>query len=410
MDQLMKYQVKERENATRLAELSQIDDMTDEQRTELRELVKDSINLKDKINALIVSSEKRETNLETGEDAEANEFRSLRSKAKVSNYVSGAIEYRGITQGPEAELNAALKLGNDKFPLMLLAPEMRTKTDGDPNVSPMRWVDRLFDDSTSARYLGVTFDSVSSGVGSYPVTSAGGSGAQRGREEAAVASSHTINVTELKPSRNSVSLSFNLEDETRMPGLEDALVRDMRASVMSAIDDAIIKGDNGANENSADITGFTTATITEETLTQANKVKGPETLTAFANMVDGRHANELTDLRVITSVGAYRLWTVTRDNASASNETVKQFLNAAGVIFRARGGIDTATANDDFGAIVGRQIGINGAAVAPVWNAGSLIRDPFTGSKAAKTELSLHYLWNFAIPRTANFYRVKFVA
>ena len=409
MDKITKLQVEERELAVKLAELSAKDELTDEQRTEQRELVSKSITVKDKINAETIANDQRETKLETGEDGEATEFRGLVDKAKVFTYVEGAIEYRGIKDGPELELNQALKMGADKFPLVLLAPEMRTKTSGDPNVSRKRWVDRLFDDSTSARYIGVTFDSVGSGNASYLVTSAGGTGKQRGREESATASSHTVGITELQPTRNSVSLSFNMEDATRMQGLEDALVRDMRASVMAAIDTAIIKGDSGANENSADITGFQTAGITEQTITQANKVKGPESLSAFLEMVDGKHANELTDLKVIVSVGAYRLWASTRDNASADNSTVKNFLNSNGVTFRARGGIDTATSNGDFGGFAGRQIGITGAAVAPIWQAGSLIRDPYSGSKAAKTELSLHYLWAFGIPRTSNYQRVKFV-
>ena len=83
--------------------------------------------------------------------------------------------------------------------------------------------------------------------------------------------------TELKPSRNSVHGIYSLEDELRLPGLADSIIRDMRASMVESIDKAVFVGDSGANENSADITGLTTAGIVESTITQANKVKGDRT-------------------------------------------------------------------------------------------------------------------------------------
>ena len=53
--------------------------------------------------------------------------------------------------------------------------------------------------------------------------------------------------------------------------------------------------------------------------------------------------------------------------------------------------------------------GIEGAAIAAVWDAGQLIRDPYTNAKTGEVELTLNYLWNFKVVRTHNFKRLKFV-
>ena len=86
---------------------------------------------------------------------------------------------------------------------------------------------------------GVTFDSVSPGVSSHPVTTAGPDPVQRGRSEAVADGSWTVGVTEIKPSRNTVRVALSIEDAARIPGLEGALRRDMRMAVTEKIDRTI---------------------------------------------------------------------------------------------------------------------------------------------------------------------------
>ena len=74
-----------------------------------------------------------------------------------------------------------------------------------------------------------------------------------------------------------------------------------------------------------------------------------------------------------------------------------------------RAGIDTATANGDFGAFVGLGRGIEGAGVACVWNQGRLVRDEFTGKAKGEVEHSLDYQWDLQFPRGGNFKRLKYV-
>ena len=57
-----------------------------------------------------------------GEDAEMVEIRSIRDRSRVGSYVVAAMKGRYV-DGAEKELNAALKMRDDAFPMRLLAPE-----------------------------------------------------------------------------------------------------------------------------------------------------------------------------------------------------------------------------------------------------------------------------------------------
>ena len=52
----------------------------------------------------------------------------------------------------------------------------------------------------------------------------------------------------MKPKRGSVRAIFSVEDMARLPGLEDALRRDLRAALMDSIDKAIFRGDLGTGD------------------------------------------------------------------------------------------------------------------------------------------------------------------
>ena len=344
----------------------------------------------------------------TSETAEDRELAELRAKVSFAPYLAAAMAHAPVMGGAELEYNQHLGLAANYFPLELLA-EHRAARNGDAEGNQATWLDRVISDTAAAR-LGVTFPTVAPGVAAYPVMSAGASGVQRGRTEAVTEGTYTVAVTELKPTRNAVHGIYSIEDELRLPGMAEAIERDMAASIMESIDLAVFKGDAGANENTADITGFQTAAITEVTVTQANKVMGDELLKVFLAYVEGRYAASLADVRIVASVGSNTLWGGTVHAATVSNETVAQFLRANGVTWTVRGGIDTNSANGDFGAYIGLARGAEGAAVAPVWNQGQLIRDGF-GDHATKGEvaLTLNYFWNFGIPRTANYKRLKYV-
>ena len=409
-----------RERGT-MATLAQVDTLTDEQRSEMDTIEQGVPDLERLLRAAQGAvddeeSEQRSAAPEgTVDDPEVRERLELRKKVRMSNYIVAAVEQRAAV-GPEQEYNASIGISGNRFPLELLAPpearaatEDRATTDADIMTQPRTWLDRLFAE-TAAMRLGVTMESVPVGSASYPVTTAGASTAQRQRStDAAADAVWTIGVTELKPKRNAVRLLFSIEDAARIPGLESALTRDLRMALTEGVDAAVFFGDTTATGTDADITGLNTATgVDEEELTQADKLLWPATVAAFVDMVDGLHAATPADLRVVSSVGASRLWHSTTANTNR-NESVAQIMMGNGINFMAREGITETTTNDQFAAFIGRNRGIDGAGVAGVWEAGELIRDPYSGAAKGEVALTLCYLWDFGLPRASNFTRLKFV-
>ena len=120
------------------------------------------------------------------ETAEEKAEVELRSKINFGRYIGAAMAGTGIVGGAEAELNEHLNLEPNQFPMDLLAPpvEQRAARDGDADVVARSWVDRVFADSAAMR-IGINFESVPPGVTAHPVLTAGGSGEQRGRTQAA---------------------------------------------------------------------------------------------------------------------------------------------------------------------------------------------------------------------------------
>ena len=255
--------------AARLNQISSLEDLTDAIRAEAGALEVEYRDSGIKLQALLAveADERQQAEREAAElgslDPETREVAALRSKSSVCSYVKAALEMRAL-DGPEAELNSALSMGSHQFPLEMLAPpEQRQTTAVDVSVNQGSWLDRLFN-GTAAQYLGVTFQSVGSGVASFPVTTAGATAAQLDKSGAAAAAAWTVGITELRPKRNAVNAIFSIEDVARIgPGLEAALQRDLRSAMIEGVDRVIFKGDLTPTAAGADIVGLQTAAITE---------------------------------------------------------------------------------------------------------------------------------------------------
>lgn len=388
----------------KLNELSREENLTEEQEQEMRSLTDEYPKLEARWRAAATVEERATTQI----DGETREIQQLRTRVKATDYVTACLEERSV-DGAAIEFNAALKMPGNKFPLALLAPEEeRATSDTDIATLPNAWLDRLLAQSAATR-LGVSNRSVPTGAASFPVTTAGASGSQRGRSEDAASAPWVVGVTEMKPKRNAVHLEFSVEDAARMPGLEESLTRDMRAGLMEAVDKSIFSGDSTASGTASDITGLSSFTgLLEKEISQTNKLKPAETLQAFVELCDGIHAESLSDLMVVSTVGANQLWLQTIASAT-ENQTLAQFMMASGLSWGVRGNIETATTNNKFGAFVGRGRGIQGAGIVAMWSSGELLRDPYSKAKSGEVLLSLNYLYDFSLPRSANFARIKFV-
>lgn len=406
MKKSQKLALEASEKRQRINELLALDELTDEQRAELDTLTKRMGEIEVETRAAITAEAEPEPT-ETEVRAEDRALREIRARVRIGSYVDAALSGQSVG-GAEAEFNAALNLPANRFPLELLAPEVRATTDAEAAATQRTWVDRLFA-STAAMRIGVTFQDVMPGVHAVPVTTAGATAAQRARQAAAADAPWTVGVTEIKPKRAAVRAVFTEEDSARLPGLEDALRRDLGMALTEGIDRAVFLG-NASGGRDGSIVGLNTAGISEVELTQANKVKAPETLAVFAGQIDGIHAGSMGDLGVVVSPGANTLWLSQIAAAAADTKTLAAFFRENGLDWMVRGELAATTVANDFGAFIGRRRGIDGAGVAAVWNSAMLVRDPYSEAAEGKVALTLSTMWGFELPRPSNFARLKFVA
>ena len=341
--------------------------------------------------------------------SEGQEIRQLMGRANPGEYFRASLSHRGVG-GAEAELNAALGLREIEFPMeMLLTSEQRAAIDGDADTSQKTWLDALFHDAMSER-LGIMRPSVPPGIQAYPVTTSGPASGQRARAEAQAAGTLAVTVKELKPTRQTAVGSYQVEDDMRLPGLSDAMLRHMRNQVVENIDKTIFLGDTTASGTEADIAGLNTRSgVDELTVTQAQKIKGDETVKKLATLIDGLYCASPADMNIVAAEGWNTLLLGTIHNSAASNETVGQFLRANGFNWSTRGDIATGSGNNAFLAFISLARGLDGAGVAPVWQASTLITDIYTGAASGTVTLTLHYQWAFDLVRPANFHRLKAV-
>ena len=414
MKQSQKLAIRSSEIRSRLNEIAALetDAVTDEIRGEAETLRGELGTVETQYRAALAgeAEEEQRAAAEFDADPETAEVRALRGRVRIGEYMASAVEGRAAA-GAEGELNAALGLPANRFPLSLIAPapEVRTTTDADAATTQSSWVDRLFSE-TAAMRLGVTFEGVAPGVAAFPVTASGASAAQRGRTQAAADTAWTVRVVEAKPSRNTVRAVFSEEDAHRLPAVEEALRRDLSMALAEGVDRTVFLGDTGANEDSADITGLATATgVIDKELTQAQKATATDTLQVFMELIDGKHAVSPDDLRIVMATGANAYWrsrlAVTEDATSQAAFMIDNMLR-----WTTRGDLADDTAANDWAAFVGRNRGINGAAVAAIWDSGAFIRDPYSSAASGKVSLTLSYYWALVLPRASNFARVKFVA
>ena len=122
----------------RMAELSLVDELSDEQRSELDTIERATQDLERQIRAATVALEdeerEAETRAATEPDAEQRERLELRSKAMLTNYLLNAARGR-MADGAESELQAAAGVSGHGIPLELWdVPNERRAGEGEREI------------------------------------------------------------------------------------------------------------------------------------------------------------------------------------------------------------------------------------------------------------------------------------
>lgn len=344
-------------------------------------------------------------------DTKRRDFEELEGRCSVTAFLGEVATNRNLS-GPEAEFRDEM-LGDQvepgMMPLRLLEDRSEDRTE-DRAVTPVAAaakglgsqadiMPRVFTRSVAAE-LGVAMPSVPMGTRTYPVLTAGTTVSMQSPsgDQAAVAGTFAGNT--LSPVRLTGAYEFRVEDLQLLRGLEEALRRDLRMALTDQMDHQVING-NGSAPN---VNGF----ISElpAPTDAAARASWDIFLTSFVSGVDGINSYSIADIAAVIGKDTYgRMEAVYRADETDITAFAHLSNRARGIRVSSR--IPAKAAKDQMGIFAKTAYpGTN--AVAPIWEAVQLIRDPYTLATKGEVRITMLMLWNFKIIREAGWYLYDF--
>ena len=402
----MRVQKKQSELRHRLGQLRDLPEEKraaghDEERTRIRAEMR---KLEEELQDALILEPEPETRRSSSEN---REIATLHQRSEFHRFIDEVREKREL-DGAEAELRNAL-LGDDAKPglvpveMLLSAGERRAMAEGREvrAITPVAAgavtegsqqgvAARVFSRSIISR-LGIPMPSVPLGTVGYPQMLTGTTISQQNAagEQAAVAGS--FGGAELAPIRATGAYEYNNIDTYRLRGLAEALRNDLRASLSDHFDSQVLGGDGTA----PNVQGILTAVAATPTTDPANADDFAEYITRFLDQVDGLNAYDGADLRVILGTHAYDFGlSLFRGNTSpiSAYEKLRELVGSVTVSSRMPAAASNISQN-----LIYRTSFPERSAVMPVWNALSVIEDPYTLGLKDQTRLIFAAYWNFRV-------------
>ena len=424
MTKRQKLQLEQSEKRQKINELLGLDELSDEQRSELDTLTKRMQHIEVEMRAAIVveGEEEAETRGMFGNngDGEPAELRQLISSVTLGDYLNPAAAGAGL-EGRARELNEALKVplvgkgGGIAVPWQALETRAFTTTtqnDGSELQRPV--LQRLFGPGVMDA-LGVRMDSVPAGRAEWPLITGGVAPAQAKEEAAAAAAAAaavpaTFSYANLKPKRLTGAYEYTHEAAASVAAIEQALRRDLADAIKSKMSDLIINGAAPTNQIPQNVEGFLTAIAAPgdagATATYADYAG------SHASGIDGIHAEMETEVSSVIGTDVYQHAATVFQ--AGSGESGTEALKRRSQSCRASSYIPDATNAGQSKGNLYHLAGANGGgamrgdSVAAMWPTLEVIRDIY--SKASQgVVLTWVALWDAKVAfRSSAYYRAAF--
>ena len=392
MTNAQRLTVRSSEIRARLNEISALDDLTDEQRSELESLTTEYRDVEAKLRAAIVAEEgEAETRANAGPDAEARERLELRSRASLTTYLTAALSGRQL-DGPEAELRSAAGIG-DGIPIELWDIPTETRVDaatGSPSTVGVN-LDRIrpavFAASIAPR-LGIEMPRVESGSYASATISTSLSASSQAKGGVQEASAAGFTVQTVTPKRISARLGIRIEDVAAVgqANFESILRENLSLVLSDALDTQVISGDGTAPNLTGIFQRLTDPTV-PTAVADFDAFAG-----AHASGIDGLWASTLKEVGIVCGPATMEL--AARTFQSATN--YKGEMSASAYAASNTGGLWTNKRMPDPAstiqqAILYRKGRSMRTAVCPHWNEIS-IDDIFSASASGERFFTIHVL------------------
>ncbi len=391
---------------------------------EADKLTRDIRGLEVRYRAALLAEEEEDRKAADGDpNAEGNKLRQLETRASVAAFMAEAVTGKDVA-GAEAEYRAEL-MGDAAaagyLPIRLLMTDEVRHLSGQPvehrAVTPVAAdaiglgsqadiLPRIFQRSVAGA-LGVAMPSVPMGVRTWPTMTSGTSATMQEPSGEQAAEAGAFTGRELGPKRLTGSYEFRVEDMQLLRGLEDTLRRDLRMVISDQMDFQIIQGDAAGASVAGFMSGVAHTGIADPAAPGAGAFDYDDFRAAFTAGVDGFYSYALGDIRAVIGPGTYGRCE-TRYRANNTDDTVYAVMARQAGGLRVARRMPASDAGKVEDAIFSRAAFPGTTAVAPVWEAVQLIRDPYTKAQSGEVRITMLMLWNFAVIRAEAFYRRQF--
>ena len=372
----------------RLAELAAIEEMNDEQRSEIGTLRTEYRDVETKYQASVLAED---TPPETrSDDAEGRDLRSLIEGSDVGAIFSATLEHRQ-TDGHTAELQQHYGLGANQVPLVLIETRAVTPAPGQVAQNQSAIVPGVFPMSCAA-FLSVDMPSVPTGDAVYPVLTKNATVHTPAENDAAAETTGVFSASVLSPARLQASFFYSREDRARFAGMDEALRQNLSDALGDALDKQILVGTNGlltgtnlANQN---VAANTTYALYRSQLAYGR--------------VDGVFAGRVGDIRVLmgseiygNAAGKFR-----SDNAG-DRAALEDLMAVTGGVKVSAHVPDVASAKQN--TVI--RLGSRRDMVAPIWEGITLIPDEVTKAASGQIVVTAVMLYAVKVIRAGGFYK-----
>ncbi len=370
--------------------LLSIDEMSDEQRTEMGGLTTRLQELETEARAAIVAEDVPNITTTTVTDGENRELRSLIDRANVGNIFESTLEHRATT-GPEAELQAHYHLAANVIPLTMLETRAVTPAPGQVAQNQAEIIPGVFPMSCAA-FLGIDMPTVPVGEAVYPVLTTNATSGTPAENAAQAETTGSFSADVLSPTRIQASFFYSREDRARFSGMDEALRANLSDALSDKMDQQILAGTDGLlagtnlpNHNSS----------AEASYAHYRSELG-------YGRVDGKYAASVGDLKIVMGAATYGHAAAAFRSANAGDRAALEDLMQVSGGVRVSAHVPGVASKKQLAVI---RLGSRRDMVAPVWEGVTLIPDEITKAGMGQIVVTAVMLYAVKILRADGFYK-----
>ena len=370
--------------------LLSIDEMSDEQRTEMGGLTTRLQELETEARAAIVAEDVPNITTTTVTDGENRELRSLIDRANVGNIFESTLEHRATT-GPEAELQAHYHLAANVIPLTMLETRAVTPAPGQVAQNQAEIIPGVFPMSCAA-FLGIDMPTVPVGEAVYPVLTTNATSGTPAENAAQAETTGSFSADVLSPTRIQASFFYSREDRARFSGMDEALRANLSDALSDKMDQQILAGTDGLlagtnlpNHNSS----------AEASYAHYRSELG-------YGRVDGKYAASVGDLKIVMGAATYGHAAAAFRSAHAGDRAALEDLMQVTNGIKVSAHVPGVASKKQLAVI---RLGSRRDLVAPIWEGITLIPDEITKAGMGQIVVTAVMLYAVKILRADGFFK-----